>query len=120
MLKTSNIKYKLYIMYTIKLTIPCQYNDDGYTYAPYEFSYNLSPEYEHNNKLIMLIHDEIRKLSFQKLEQWKNSKYSQNGNILNYMPNTYIYNIGQIATNNILQKCKSFNDINNLYENANK
>ena len=93
-----------------KITIPGQYNNFGYTYKPYEFSYKVSPQYDQNEKLDMLIQDEIRKISWSKLQEWKKSTNSF------LMPNEYVQDVGQLATDTILQKCKTLDDINKLYD----
>lgn len=103
-------------MHKIKLTIPCQYDNNGYTYKPYVFAYRVLPEFEQNDKLISLIFDEIKRLSWLKLQEWKQSGYSNIGISVYLMPETYVENIGQIATDNILKKCRTINDVYILYE----
>jgi hypothetical protein len=104
----------------IKLTMPGYFDRNGYTYIPYDFSYDLPPMYELNPKLNTLIYDEIKKLSWKKLIEWNNNNNNNNNNrtshIIYCMSQEYLENIGQIAANNLLVKCKTVEELDKLYD----
>ncbi len=103
-------------MHSVTLTMASYIGKNCYTYKPYVFKYNLPTIYEQNQKLNTLIHDEIRKLSWEKLLDWQKSESFRTGYAIHLMPQEYLDNIGQIATDNLLSKCKTIDDINTLYE----
>ncbi len=104
------------VMNNVKLTIAGYFDINGYTYMPYDFTYNLPLIYEQNKKLDMLIQDEIKKLSWKKLIEYKKNNSVTTSHIRYLMPQEYLENIGQIAADNLLVKCKTLNELDKLYD----
>ena len=99
----------------IKLTLPCYFDNVGYTFKPYDFSFKV-PSEVNNEKLNTLIKNEIKRMSWEKLKEWVAlDRQTQKGTYLHIlMPQEYFVNIGQVATYNILKKCNTIEQINKL------